>query len=138
MEEAVKTVLDILGIHQVGSLGGIITVVFYFTLVVFFIFWLIETPVKLGRKILKRPHHELKVKKISRVAFKTTLAVKLFYFCLLLFFSLTRAFGVKGFWENYIQKPENLIYLLKKDKVFLVIFGMILFYELYFRVRRRA
>jgi hypothetical protein len=55
-----------------------------------------------------------------------------------LFLSAAKALGVEVFWERYIQRPENLIYLLKQDKVFLIILGLVLLYEVYFRIRRRA
>jgi len=136
MEKLLDTVKDFLNIHKATSIGDVITILFYVTLVLFLLFWIMEIPLKIGRKVLRKPHYESKPKKVSRIAFKTTLFGKLTYFCLLLFLCAAKAIGAKVFFEKYIKTPKNIIELIKNDKVFLVIFSLVIVYEVYFRKRK--
>ena len=133
-----NAIKDFLGLSATGPVGYIVGLLFYIALAIFIIFWAIEIPIKLTRKLFRKPHEEHRIKRVSRIAFKTTLFGKFAFFCLLLFIAAVQADVTESFLNKYIRKPDNLVELVKVEKVFLIIFFLVLMYGLSFRRRKKA
>ena len=138
MPEIWDKVKDFLGLESGGTVGYIISLIFYGILVIFIIFWALEIPVKLSKKLFRKPYQESPAKRVSRIAFNAAFFTKFAFFCLSVFLAFAKASGATVFFKKYIKQPENLIELIKSNKVFLIIFGLVLIYEFGFRRKIRG
>lgn len=136
IQRLLERIEELTGIKSVGTLVILVTILFYLTLLIFLILWMIEKTVKSGRKIIGRPHKEYKSKKIFRVAFTASLVGKTAVFCLAVAGIFIEALATSQVFERYIQQPKDLWELVRDNRAFLVIFGLIVIAEIY-RFRRR-
>lgn len=120
-----------------GSLTYYLTIFFYLMLVIFLIILLLELPVKISRRIIKKPYVEHPAKKVSRVALMGGLWAKFFCFIMLTLVTFSRAKSLPKTLKPYIENPKSLLTLVKTDKVFLTIFVLLVVYEI-IKMKRRA
>lgn len=134
MENIFKDLKSILGLDQDYPIKFIVTILFYLSLGFFILFWFIEAIFRFFKKLLDREHKEIRPKKMARIAFKTTLVGKLLLLCFTALGLFSQAVSMSEFYRTYIKKPENLISLIQRDRVFLIILGLTLAFYL---IRRR-
>lgn len=136
IQELLEKTKRLTGIDSAGALVVLVTILFYLALIVFLILWMIEKSLNLGRKIVRRPYKEYRGKKVFRVVFTASLIGKFAVLCLAVAGIFSQALATSYLFEKYIQQPENLWELVRNNKAFLVIFGVVVIAEIY-RFRRR-
>jgi len=122
-----------LGLSGLGIIGYILGIFFYLSGCILILYWVVEISIKFIHLILGKYRKNYRTnasKLIIHKTFRVSILLKFTGIVLTIFFAFIQANRITEIFYKYVNSPHNLITLIKNERIFLIIFFIILIYEL--------